>query len=85
MAETKDLGVLLDAKIPIIGVESPDEQRVLALLLRFAMHRGLEFREWTVTRGLQLSGFGERLDKTDELQDPEALLRHIANTPGKPR
>jgi SpoVK/Ycf46/Vps4 family AAA+-type ATPase len=33
MAETKDLSVLLDAQIPIIGIESPDEQRVLGTLL----------------------------------------------------
>jgi hypothetical protein len=49
MAETRDLSTILDAKIPIIVIESPDEQRVLALLLRFAMKRGLSFCEWRVT------------------------------------
>lgn len=82
MAETKDLSVLLDARIPIIGIESPDEQRVLALLLRFAMHRSLAFYEWTITRGLSLSGFGERVGNDGQFCDPEELLAHIAQTPG---
>ena len=51
MAETKDLGMILDAKIPIVVIESPDERRVMALLLRFDIHRGLTFYEWSVTKG----------------------------------
>ena len=83
MADTKDLHVLLDAKVPIIGIESPDEQRVLALLLRFAMQRELSFYEWTITKGLALGGFGERPPNNDsELTDPEAVLKHIANQKG---
>ncbi len=83
MADTKDLHVLLDAKVPIIGIESPDEQRVLALLLRFAMQRELSFYEWTVTKGLTLGGFGERPPReAAELTDPEAVLQHIAGQKG---
>ena len=80
MAETKDLGMILDAKIPIVVIESPDEIRVLALLLRFAMQRQLSFYEWRSTRGLQLGGFGSEAGA--KLKDPEALLAHIASTPG---
>ena len=84
MAETKDLHMLLDAQIPIIAIESPDETRVMATLLRFAMQRGLTFYEWSVTRGLRLSGFGESVGKNGEAEhtDPEELLKHIATTPG---
>ena len=83
MADTKDLAVLLDAKIPIIGIESPDERRVLALLLHSAIQRGLSFYEWSVTRGLQLGGFGARPDdKNEDFTEPEALLKHIAEQPG---
>lgn len=82
MADTKDLNVLLDAHIPIIGIETPDEQRVRELLLRFAMERSLSFYEWTATRGLQLGGFGERPGEDVEHTDPDKLLQHIANTPG---
>ena len=83
VADSKDLNVLLDAQVPIIGIESPDEQRVLALLLRMAMHRQLSFYEWTITRGLKLAGFGEHPKDGDaELTDPEAVLRHIAAQQG---
>ena len=82
MAETRDLSKLLDAKIPIIVIESPDERRVLALLLRFAMARTLSFYEWRVTRGLQLGGFGSTPAAGNELDDPETLLAHIATNPG---
>ncbi len=83
MADTKDLNVLLDAGIPIIGIESPDEQRVLALILNCAMQRQLSFYEWTITRGLKLAGFGTRPDdKETDFTDPEEVLQHIAQTPG---
>ena len=83
MADTKDLNVLLDAQVPIIAIESPDEVRVMAMLLRFAMQRSLTFYEWTVTKGLRLGGFGESPGKdAKELDDPEEVLHHIANTPG---
>lgn len=83
MADTKDLNILLDAKVPIIGIESPDERRVLALLLRCAIQRQLGFYEWTVTRGLQLGGFGAKPeDKQVDFTEPENLLKHIAEEPG---
>jgi SpoVK/Ycf46/Vps4 family AAA+-type ATPase len=83
MADTKDLNVLLDAQVPIIGIESPDETRVLALLLRFAMQQQLSYFSWTVTRGLVLAGFGERPGEDAPAHEkPEAVLKHIAATPG---
>ena len=83
MADSKDLNVLLDAQIPIIGIESPDEQRVLALLLRFAMQRQLAFYEWSITKGLQLAGFGEQpAGEEIELTEPEEVLKHIADRSG---
>ncbi len=82
MAETEDLGMILDARIPIVVIESPDERRVLALLLRFAMQRTLSFYEWRVTRGLERGGFGSGVADADKLTDPEELLAHIATTPG---
>jgi SpoVK/Ycf46/Vps4 family AAA+-type ATPase len=74
--------MILDARIPIVVVESPDERRVMALLLRFAMQRALSFYEWRVTRGLELGGFGTAVENPGELADPELLLAHIASTPG---
>jgi SpoVK/Ycf46/Vps4 family AAA+-type ATPase len=74
--------MILDARIPIIVIESPDERRVLALLLRFAMQRQLTFYEWRVTRGLELGGFGSRVEDGNALAEPDALLAHIAETRG---
>jgi len=82
VADIKDLGMILNAKIPIIAIESADERRVLALLLRLAMERRLAFYDWRVTRGLVLGGFGAAPEKGAELADPEALLAHIAANPG---
>ena len=82
MADTKDLNVLLDARIPIVGIESPDELRVLEFLLRFAMQRSLSFYEWSVTRGLRLSGFGTGPDDEADLREPEDLLKHISEQTG---
>jgi hypothetical protein len=36
MGDTHDLSLILDARVPIIVIESPDEKQVLELLLRFA-------------------------------------------------
>ena len=74
--------MILDAKIPIIVIESPDERRVTAMLLRFAIHRGLSFYEWTVTKGLHLGGFGSEPKNGDELTEPLKLLQHIAQRKG---
>lgn len=82
MAETKDLATILNARIPLVAIESADERRVLALLLRLAMERSLSFYEWRVTRGLELGGFGARPERGAELTDPEELLAHIAANPG---
>jgi len=82
MAESKDLGVILDAGIPIVVIESPDERRVLAMLLGFAMQRALSFYEWRATKGLETGGFSTRIDAASEFTDPHTLLAHIAATPG---
>ncbi|HEY5645437.1 MAG TPA: AAA family ATPase [Pseudomonadales bacterium] len=82
MADTKDLSLILDAKIPIVVVESHDERRVLAMLLRFAMQRQLSFYEWRVTRGLHLGGFGTEVADAAALNDPQSLLAHIASHQG---
>jgi len=82
VAETKDLAMILNARIPIVAIESADERRVLELLLRLSMQQHLTFYQWRVTRGLELGGFGDAPRSGRELTDPEALLAHIAGTPG---
>ncbi len=82
MSDTKDLGLILDARIPIVVIESPDERRVLALLLQFAMQRGLPFNEWSVTRGLRRSELVSDEPKKVAFPELETALTHIGTTPG---
>ncbi len=82
MAETGDLAMILNARIPIVAIESADERRVLELLLKIAMQRRLAFYEWRVTRGLRRGGFGAEPAPDKRLQEPEELLEHIAGAEG---
>jgi len=82
MGDTRDLSLILDAGIPIVAIESPDERRVLGLLLQLAMQRGVAFNEWSVTRGLRRGGFGSDVPGSASLDAPDELLQHISTTPG---
>ena len=82
MSDTRDLGLILDARIPIVVIESPDERRVLALLLQFAMQRGLPFSEWSVTRGLRRGELVSEAGNGIKYADPNDALIQIGTTPG---
>ncbi|HTO56591.1 MAG TPA: AAA family ATPase [Pseudomonadales bacterium] len=82
MSDTRDLGLILDSRIPIIVIESPDERRVLALLLQFAMQRGLPFSEWSATRGLRRGGLVSVAVDEPKFTDPTEALVYIGATPG---
>jgi hypothetical protein len=82
LGDTRDLSLILDSGIAIVSVESPDEKRVLSLLLQLAMKRGMPFFEWTATRGVRRGGVEAKRENGAEHADPEALLRHIAATEG---
>ncbi len=82
MSDTRDLGLILDTRIPIVVIESPDERRVLTLLLQFALQRGLPFNEWSITRGLRRTELVS--DSHDPIRhaEPNEALVHIGATPG---
>jgi AAA+ superfamily predicted ATPase len=82
LSETKDLGLILDTQIPIVVVESSDEKRVLALLMQFAMQRGLPFSEWSVTRGLRRGELVGDPPPNIKYGDPDEALQQIYRTPG---
>lgn len=82
MADTKDFNLILDARIPLIVVESTDEPRVLALLLNSALQRRMAYFEWTATRGLKLGGLDDPNRGEAQCIEPVEVLRHIATTPG---
>lgn len=82
MGDTQDLGLILDSGIPIVAIESPDERRVLDLLLGLAMKRGLPLKEWTLTRGLRPGGLDAPTSSDTEFEEPEAMLAHISSQTG---
>ena len=82
MSDTRDLGLILDARIPIVVIESPDERRVLALLLQFAMQRGLPFSEWSVTRGCGAANSLATAETTSRSAIRSRRSIHICSTPG---
>ena len=74
--------MMLDAKIPIVVIESPDETRVLEFLARFAHERRVGYYEWTVTRGLKRIGYSIDSNGEGSHAQPDDLLAHIFDTRG---
>jgi SpoVK/Ycf46/Vps4 family AAA+-type ATPase len=82
LSDTKDLGLILDSKIPIVVIESPDERQVLALLLQFALQRGLPYFEWSVTQGLRRAELAGEPAPNVKFAEPDEALKQIHATPG---
>ena len=84
MHATHDLELMLDAKVPIIAVETQDERRMLDLLTRVTIARALsDSYQWTVTRGLRRLAFtGATPEGGEDMTDPEVLLAYILKSPG---
>ncbi len=76
-----DLELLLRSNIPLIAVETQEEQRVREMLLRMMPRLRQTLFQWTVTDGLR------RLDLESPAQqgseDPTDFLRHVRDD-GKP-
>ena len=73
MQDLNDLELLLARKIPLLLVESHEENRALELFTRLAIKRGLALQQWTLTDGLRRLGFGEDVSKGDTQQPADAL------------
>src|SRR5207245_11656091 len=69
-----ELRLLINSQHPIITVETPEEDRVEALLLDVAAELGVPLYEWSVTTGLA-KAHGAPLYNTDS---PEQGLANIA-------
>jgi SpoVK/Ycf46/Vps4 family AAA+-type ATPase len=82
MTDTRDFGLILDSRIPLIVIESTDEPRVLALLLNAALQRRMAYFEWTATRGLRLGGIDEVRRGESPCLEPTEVLKHIATNAG---
>ncbi len=69
-----ELRLLINSRHPIITVETPEEERLEALLLDVATELGVPLYEWSVTTGLA-KAHGAPLYNTD---NPEQALANIA-------
>ncbi|MDX9873308.1 MAG: AAA family ATPase [Spongiibacteraceae bacterium] len=76
METTADLTLAIDARIPLIALETHDEPAALQLLTRVAMQHGLDFFCWSITEGLCRLGFGQNFT-TGEPESPTDVLRLI--------
>ena len=77
MQDLRDLGLMLDRHVPLLLVESYEEARVLELLTRVAIKRGLALQQWTVSDGLRRLGFGEDVAKETDTSQPVEALRQV--------
>lgn len=76
MQDVNDLGMMIDRHIPIVVIETHEEPRVLELLTRLAIERGLLVQQWTLTDGLGRLGFGEE-PMVEKSETPDVALAYI--------
>lgn len=77
MQDLRDLALIVESHIPLVVLETHDEHHAEALLTRVAMHTGRRLYEWSVTRGLQVSGLEQDMHGDGEPADPLQLLKTI--------
>ncbi len=75
-ADIKDLGLLLDSKVPLLVIESFEEPRVLEMITRLAVKRAMPIYTWSITEGLNRLGFGTGVEAQNST-DAAEVLRHI--------
>ncbi len=78
MTDIAELESLLQAKMPIVAVESHEEQKVLVMLERFSMLNERTLFVWSLTKGLRRQPAGESPYNTQAIQD---ALRHVEGSP----
>ena len=69
-----DVRTLIQSFHPVLAIETPEEERVSALLGTVAAEAGLALFEWSVTTGLRQVPDGHMIANT---ADPLYMLRHL--------
>lgn len=77
MQDVTDLSLIIDSHVPIIVLETNDEQRALELLTQVAMKKRLGFSCWSITEGLNRIGFGVEAGVQAEPESPTDVLKLI--------
>ncbi|NHO67534.1 AAA family ATPase [Aestuariicella hydrocarbonica] len=74
---SEDIACLLRQRVPLIALESSQENHALNLLQRQCQKQGQPLYRWTLTEGLDTVGFGPRLQRKESEQTPLELLQGI--------
>lgn len=77
MPDVRDLELLVQAKTPLVIIESIEESRVLETLARLATRMSRPFYRWTITDGLTRLGFGFELMPDEASVEPGQVLTQI--------
>lgn len=78
MQDAQDLKLLLDSRVPLVVIETHEENKATDLLQRVARDLGRPLYRWSVTDGLTQCDFGPTLaPKSRQLQEPAEMLEHI--------
>lgn len=78
MQDVNEITLLLDARIPLLVIETFEEKKALDVLLSVANAQKKDLHRWSLTDGLTRLNFGPQLVPiARDLTEPETLLQHI--------
>ena len=77
MQDLQDLALIVESHIPLVVLETYDEQHAQALLTRVALKTDRGLLDWSVTNGLQVSGLEQAIGGEVDTTDPLQLLKTI--------
>lgn len=77
MKDANDISLIIDARVPVVVLETFEEKRALEMLTRVAIKQGRPLFCWSQTEGINRLGFGHQHINGDELCAPEDALKCI--------
>lgn len=78
MPDSRDLELLIHGHVPIVTIETHEENRALELIIKASRKKFLPTFKWTVTDGLQRLDLS--LDPQRHVSDPQDGLKHIKSS-----
>jgi len=81
MPEVRDLGLILDSGVPLVVIETHEEQRVLELATQLAIARDWTVFTWSATAGLRREPADTETPAPVGTRKPEGVLEHLRDEP----
>lgn len=78
--DAHELGLIVDSHIPLVSIQTHEENRVLELLMQISNTRSLPMQVWSITDGLRPMGFSIGEENGEQLTDLDAALLAIKRT-----